>query len=256
MAVIENEFPFKIYEARNLATSEAYVYLGKASIAGLNGANENYFSHQADANCFTTFLFASIVGGRNVRIDAATEDDPYIYIDSRWYDFRPCGVESNDQTTWPANGILSHVDYKDNGDVVTYFKSITSDGSIVIEGGNPSFVWSDEGPAGNQFNSGNAEDCNLILKAHKYIVANACETNGILQSTQGVPGASDVVFYLKSIVGGSCINVTDTGSSLVISFDLGACDPCSFCSGSFSTTVDEETTCSQWIPSEIGVSLN
>jgi hypothetical protein len=255
MAVIENEFPFKIYEARNLATSEAYVYLGKASIAGLNGANENYFSHQADANCFTTFLFASIVGGRNVRIDAATEEDPFIYVDSRWYDFRPCGVESNDQTSWPANNILSHVDYKDTGDVTVYFKSITSDGSIVIEGGNESFVWSDQGPQGDAFNSGNAEDCNLLLKAHKYIVANACETNGILQSTQGVPGASDVVFYLKSIVGGSCINVVDTGESLIISFDPVACNPCNMCNGQTLGGGGDQGSCPAWIPADIGSQL-
>jgi len=253
MAIIENEFPFKIYEARNLASTEAYVYLGKASIAGLNGADENYFSHQADSNCFTTFLFASIVGGRNVRIDAASEEDPYIYIDSRWYDFRPCGVETNDQTAWPANSILSHVDYKDSGDVTVYFKSITSDGSIVIHGGNSSFVWSDEGPQGDSLNSGN--DCNITLSTHKYIVANVCESNGLVASTQGVPGASDVIFYLKSIVGGSCIKVEDDGSNLIISYDIGACNPCNVCAGYVQTPTDTPA-CQDWISSELGTILN
>lgn len=253
MAVIENQFPFKIYEARNLASSEAYVYLGKAAIAGYNGADENYFSHQADANCYTTFLFASIVGGKNVRIDAASEEDPYLYVDSRWYDFRPCGFETNDQSAWPANSILSHIDYKDTGDVTVYFKSITSDGSIVIEGGNSSFVWSDQGPQNDQFNSSNINDCNLTLKTHKYVVANACETNGLVASTQGVPGASDVVFYLKSIVGGTCIKVDDNGDNLIISFDVNNCNPCNPSSYVYNEVVMQD--CQNWISPEFGTVL-
>lgn len=249
MAIIENQFPFKVYEVRNLATTEAYVYLGKAAIAGLNGAEENYFSHQAEENCFSTFLFASLVGGRNIRIDAATEEDPFIYIDSRWYDFRPCGNESNDPTTWPANNILSTVQYKDTGDVVVYFKGITSDGSIVIKGGNSSFVWSDEGPQGDQLNSGDSKDCNLTLSTHKYTMANVCDTNGLVASTQGVPGASDVVFYLKSIIGGNCIDVSDAGDRLIISFNSEcACNSQGYVGG-------PEPECEQWIPPSVGTIL-
>lgn len=213
MAVIENQYPYKIYEAANAGSADAHVFLGKASIGGLNGSAEDFFPHLAEGNCFTTFVFASIVGGKNVRIIPATEDDPYIYIDSRWYDFAPCGN--------PVTSIFHSVEYN-NGDVNVFLKSVTSDGSVVIEVGD-SFTWSDQGPQGIWDG-----DCTITLSTHRYYCENECrdEGAGVFYRTEGVPGASDVNFLFKSIVGGTCINVEDTGTEIVVNFDIDGCDPC------------------------------
>lgn len=223
--IIDNQFPFKIYEARNLANTEAYVYLGKAALAGLNGADESFFPEAVDRNCFTTFLFASIVGGRNVRVDPATENDPYVYVDSRWYNFRPCDNEAI--TGWAANNVLSSVKTTDFGDVTAYFKTITTDGSIVIEGGNDTFVWSDMGPVGNPFND--ESFCDIILKTHKYDCANCCGDEGVYAGRKGIPGKSDVLFMFKSIFAGHCIDIEYDGCSYIINYDLENCDPCLYC---------------------------
>lgn len=234
--IIENSFPFKIYEATNAASTDAHVYLGKASVAGINGSDTDFFPQLADQNCFTTFVFASIVGGKCVRVDPATEEDPYIYVDSRWYDFRPCGVETSNPEEWPANSIISSVDYVEaTGDTVVFFRNLETDGSIVIEIGD--FVWSDQGPQGDLNN--NREACAINLKAHKYFCANECEPNGVFARTQGVPGASNTAFFFKSIVGGQCIDVTDNGKEIIISFDVANCNPCIFCEGAFEPEIEE-----------------
>lgn len=223
--IINNQFPFKIYECQNLANTEAYVYLGKAALAGLNGATSSYFPDQVDRNCSTTFLFASIVGGRNVRVDPATEEDPYIYIDARWYSFRPCGNDSS--TGWPANSILSSVSSSEAGDITVYVKSLTTDGSVVIEGGNDSFVWSDQGQAGDPFND--PSFCDLTLRTHRYDCANCCGPNGVYAGRKGIPGKSDVLFMFKSIFAGYCITIDYDGCSYTVNYDVENCDPCLFC---------------------------
>lgn len=217
MATIDNQVPYKIYEAANAASTDAHVFLGKASIAGINGAKVNYYPHLAEETCYTTFVFASIVSGKNVKVEPATEDDPYIYIDSRWYDFRPCGVETADPTSWPANSIISSVDYSDTGDIQVNFKNLTTDGSIVLEIGN-SFVWSDQGPQG--INDGS---CAIKMSTHKYYASNCPSTTGgvgLLKETIGVPGASDVEFVFKKLTAGNGISLTDTGELIVINLDL------------------------------------
>ena len=75
--------PFKIYNVGNLASVPANVFIGKTFISD-NGSNKN-----VKENCFSTFLFASIVGGKNVRVDQATEKEPYIFIDSKFFNFKP-----------------------------------------------------------------------------------------------------------------------------------------------------------------------
>lgn len=221
MTIVSNNMPFKIYEAKNAATTEAYVYLGKTSIASVNGATTNYFAAQNE-NCYTTFLFASLIAGKNIRIDPATEKDPFIYLDSRFYDFRPCGATSSDPFTWPKNSILSSVEHN-GGDITVYLKNITTDGTINVQ----------------------SEDCKIKLSVNKYRAANICDTNGVLRKTEGVPGASDVVFYFKSIVAGNCITVNDTGDSLVIGFDRDNCDPCNALP---SLEPTNPPACSTWVP--------
>ena len=173
------------------------------------------FRFLAEENCFTTFLFASIVGGKNVRVQPATEDNPYILIDSRWYDFKPCGNE--------VTSIFDHLEYDDNDDITVFLKSLTSDGSVVINVGD-NFSWSDQGPQGEYDGS-----CTITLSTHRYYCENVCEPTeggGVFHGTQGVPGASDVEFLFKSIVGGDCIKVEDTGQTIIVSFDVSTCDPC------------------------------
>ena len=53
------QFPYKIYQARN-SSAPAYVYLGKAAIAGYYGSKASNFPHQVRKDCQDIFLFATI----------------------------------------------------------------------------------------------------------------------------------------------------------------------------------------------------
>jgi len=93
-------FNYSIYEARNLAATESYVFLGKGNVNDTKISTEN--------KCSSTFLFASIIGGKNTRIDSASENEPYIMIDTKWYAFRSAGNDSLNLIS--ANNVISRTE--------------------------------------------------------------------------------------------------------------------------------------------------
>ena len=158
--IIENNLPFKIYSAVNLGSSEGMVFLGKTSTDSDNSAFSRTLPEDYYANCFSTFNFASIVPGNCTRIDIATENDPSIMIDSKWFDFRPYVDASGQQDQWPLNNALNNIDYANNGDFTAVMSSIETDGSVVINGKESGFIWADAGAVGND------DYCTFVLQVY------------------------------------------------------------------------------------------
>jgi hypothetical protein len=224
---------YSIYEARNLASTESYVFLGKGALN-----IENYKNINTDNGCSSIFLFASLVGGNNnFRIDPATENDPNIFMDSKWYAFRSAGNDSLDIKV--ANNVISDV-INTGTKTTVYFKSITSDGTIVVQGGNSSYTYSVSGAVGNLENDSNYSD--IMLRSHKYDCHNICldGSSGFYYGKKGIPGNTDVLFLFKSLVGGTCIKVDYTDTSYTVNFDTEnpLCNPGTF---NPSTTVLPKT---------------
>lgn len=180
--------PFTLYTVKSESSKGVNVYLGVASKPDNRGNNTEYFPHQVVA-CKTTYLFASIVGTRNVKVTRPTTKDPYIYIETRGVAGQQCeGLE--------ATSLLK------SGSGSLVMRTVTSDSSI-------KFI--DNG-------------CNYGLTTFKYDVQNACSINGFYYRTMGVPGQTDVVWLFKGIVGDPpCINVTQENGIIGFSLNKGAC---------------------------------
>lgn len=221
--LIEKNLPYKLYSAINLGSKEGMFYLGKVP-NNLN-FNKKVYSDDYYNNCSSGYYFsiASLVPGSCVRMDPADEADSSILIDAKWVDFRPCNATTCDVSAWPKTSILSSVDYKDPMIVKPQFKSLSTDGTIVISGVEPidapSFIWNDEG-----INDPSLTDhCTLMLQAWKYKFRNKCEP-GPYFGTIGTPGESDVIFLMRSLMSGSqCVGVADYGSSISV---YSTCNPC------------------------------
>jgi hypothetical protein len=185
-----NNLPFSTYVVKNEVTDNVHVYMGIASRS--NNANKtDYFPHQVVA-CKTTYLFASLVGTRNVKITRPTTQDPYIYVQTRAVDPQTCS--GYEPTSLKYSG--------DMGGIT--LRTIKTDPTITIE---------DHG-------------CNYGFTTFRYYVQNACSMNGVYYGTIGVPGESNVIWQFKSIVPGSCILMEDNGCRLKFSFDRESCCPC------------------------------
>jgi hypothetical protein len=241
------EFSYKIYDAINIAKTsdgkiiQATVYLGKASVAGVNGASNTFFSNLSSENqCSSTFIFGSLVGGRNLSITPATATDPYVYLDGRWYDFKASGYNS---TYIPANNILSNIEIDSElGKITLYLKNITSDGSLLFE--SPSQVVTEETEASiSPYNESNYAD--IILKAHRYDCANVCGPTGLFAGRKGIPGKSDTIFVFKTIFGGRCIKVDYNDDFITINYDVSGsnCVPGSYNGGSLPVAYPSAGSC-------------
>jgi hypothetical protein len=128
----------KTYEVGNLGATPTNLFVGKTHISSNDKLHIN--------NNQSVFLFASLTAGKNVRIDQATEKEPQIFIDAKFYDFKPYGYLVN----YSANKDLKLLEAAFNspgvnlktiidsigvyqGDSVINFKAISSSRGIVIE---------------------------------------------------------------------------------------------------------------------------
>ena len=207
--LIENNLPFKIYSAVNLGSSEGMVFLGKTSTDANNSKFNRTVPEDYYAACFSTFNFASIVPGNCTRIDIATENDTSIMIDSKWFDFRPYVDASGQQELWPRNNALTSVDYADAGNFTALMSSLSTDGTVVINGKESGFIWSDAGPIGND------DYCTFVLQSWKYRCLNLGEP-GPFYGNIGTPGKTNVIFLFRSVIGGTNVEVKDYGTYLKV----------------------------------------
>jgi hypothetical protein len=114
---------FKIYDVGNLGSGKSNLFIGNTYISDVT----------KNKNDFSTFLFASLVGGRNIRIDQATEKDPYIFIDARFYTFKPYNYYVSLSNNEPLSNL--EATYGNTSDVYlkTIIKNITTvSGDVAI----------------------------------------------------------------------------------------------------------------------------
>lgn len=253
--LIENNLPYKLYSAVNMGPFEGAFYLGK--IPQNLSFNQKVYGDDYYQNCFSGYYFsiASLVPGSCIRMDIADEVDPNILIDAKWTEFRPCNATSCDSNTWGPknNNIIHSVDNTDPMTTKPLFKSLATDGTVVISGLESGYIWNDEGVN----NPNNGDHCTLYLQAWKYKFANVCEYLGFETSTEyaigtyygtiGSPGASDVIFLMKSLIGGKGIRVLDYGTYLQIKYIGGGQGECEKWQ-----TPTIPITCEPYIPSNIG----
>lgn len=182
-----NNIPFTIYTVKNESSKGVNIYLGIASINN-TVTTSDYFPHRLLA-CKTSYLFASIVGTRNVKITRPTTIDPYIYVETRKVTPESCG--SIKATSLLKSGNQSSI----------VLRTITSDASVKID---------DYG-------------CNYGLSTFKYKVANACNINGLYYKTIGIPGKSHVQWFMKSVTGGGDISIINTAEKIIFVFESNPC---------------------------------
>jgi hypothetical protein len=232
-------FEFKVYQAKNPSTP-AYTYLGKSTVAGVFGAQTSKFPHQVQKNCHDVFIFATIIGGKNIKITPATEKDPYIYLDTRWYNFES-STKTNSQTN--TYEIFKEIEKNDNKFTLTVkFKTLTSDGSVLIKSNaKSSFLWDGKQNIldpdyrdNKECNDNNITDDNgnIVIKRRDYTLKDN-PISDPLWNKRSVSLIDDKVIdnelytaklMLKSLVGSECIKVekTDRGT-IKISFDHSNC---------------------------------
>lgn len=184
-----SELSFSVYSIKNEnGDGGVNVFLGIASKKTTTNNTIDYFPHKVVA-CKSTYLFASIVGTRNVRVTRPTSTDPYIYLETR----KPIAIQDGPPET-------SFLKSSDSSGMT--LRTISSDASIQIR---------DNG-------------CNYGLTTFKYDVQNACSINGFYYQKTGIPGESDVVWQFKEVVGVQpCINVLDSNGEITISFNKEEC---------------------------------
>ena len=183
-----NSLPFTIYNARNADSSPAGTYLGQASKKTDLKGSYDYFPNLA-RTCATVFIFATIVGTRNTKITRPTVDNPYVYVSTRGY-----FVEK-------ISGYESTSILHDYADYTATLRTLATDGSIIIKEN----VRHD-----------------YELEALTYDFDNVCNVNGLFYRRLGVPGKSDVVWMMKTVIGSDYMSVNDADTALNISFNAEA----------------------------------
>lgn len=143
---MSNQVPFKLYKLRNKGDQPSYVYLGKPVVG--DSPETSFYPHQATeaGSCSEVHLFSCLIGSRNVKLtplkitqsevsdSGETEIDPFVYIDSRWYNFWEYGVDnSNNPTNLTPTNLLKTFNSSTNGDYVVEWRTLTSDGSVFIK---------------------------------------------------------------------------------------------------------------------------
>jgi hypothetical protein len=190
--------PFRVYETRNLGSVPSYAYLGKNITNELSDqSNLTAFEREQLAeNCYNIFLFASVVGGTNVRIDPGDSTDPHIFIDQRWFDLRPIRFwyswESNvpgpatrekyheyydslDTTildqSYPDTSPESKNDELINStnDPIHRIRRVISDGTVIVNANGGRFYWGEDALPHGELENTSPTDT-LELQAHEYRV--------------------------------------------------------------------------------------
>jgi hypothetical protein len=260
-------FEFKVYQAKNPSTP-AYTYLGKSTNAGVFGAQTSKFPHQTQKNCHDVFIFATIIGGKNIKITPATETDPYIYLDTRWYNF-DSSIKTNPQTN--TYEIFKGIEKNDNKFTLTVkFKTLTSDGSVLIKSNaKSSFFWDGKqniidpdftDNIGCDDNNITDDNGNIVIKRRDYTLKDN-PISDPLWNKRSVSLIDDKVIdnelytaklMLKSLIGSECIKVekTDRGT-IKISFDNNNCQR-----GCFKFTSSESSSSSSSSSVDLGHGLS
>jgi hypothetical protein len=190
---------FRLYDVGNLSSYRSFIYLGSTYIANISNTDKT----KSD---FSTFLFGSIVGGKNVRIDQATEKDPYIFIDVRYYTFKPYNyyvnfIANSNLTDLENNFLPNETNFRksvinkieiSNNDLIVSVKKIGSDNKIIIH------------------SSKNGDE--LILKAAEYDLRNNNEGDPKSLAVKVLTRKSkdeygNNQFHINKLIEGNCLKL-------------------------------------------------
>lgn len=145
------------YEPINLGSVKSYFFTGYIDPDNNKITLESLLNSQ-NSTCYSEIYFASILPGKNVRIDNWSLKDPYVFIDQKFYDIRSIGyyhqwkskteneLISNSlsppltSAIFPENNIIQERDVS-KWDPVYYIKKLTSDGTLVIYANNRNYWW-------------------------------------------------------------------------------------------------------------------
>lgn len=145
------------YEPINLGSVKSYFFTGYIDSSTYQVTLETLLQSK-EYFCYSSIYFASVLPGKNVRIDNWTIKDPYIFVDQKFYDVRSVGYyyhwynKTPEQLIQPSlNPPLSSANFPENNiiqerdanswDVIYYVKKLTSDGSLVIYANNQKYWW-------------------------------------------------------------------------------------------------------------------
>ncbi|MCS7316913.1 MAG: hypothetical protein NZZ41_01135 [Candidatus Dojkabacteria bacterium] len=173
------------YFPTNLGAVKSYFFIGNID----NEGNVSYSKKQEyDLACFTNLFFASIVPGKNIRMDMWTVDDPYIFIDQKFFDVRDIGTfysirnkplnEINlENISYEKRNIIQERKNNENKPINLDYnvKKLTSDGSLVIYSNFMSYWWGT-----NQKDNGEIK--NVLRDDFLKIVYNLSEVHDNIQS--------------------------------------------------------------------------
>ena len=149
--------PFITYGVKNKISTPSHIYLGKSRKKNTNGFTDNFYSHHIDhEGCSEVFLFASIVGSKNIKLypagtgwmDRLNDNssfarsgsgsfnpnntlDPYIYIESRRYAFLDGDELFHNEGDGRGGSIIHSIEYRNKTQIVN-FKGIRPGSNIQI----------------------------------------------------------------------------------------------------------------------------
>jgi hypothetical protein len=258
-----NEVPFRIYQLQNKAKQPAYVFLGKSK----EGTSDStaFYPHQAFVNdsCSGGYLFSALIGSRNIQLTPASVEnevlengfadaDPFVYVNSRWYHYREWTVDTDKPADLTPTNFIKTYNGNLDGDYIIQWRSLTSDGSILIKPSLASSLWWDgsefisdedafEIPSG--ITSSDLNDDNIKLKTLRYVdlVRNSSSTVtdsiSLIHKKYQDECLWKSTYLLKKLEGTSCIRVDLTEDDKSIEIALRAENPHCECG---CPTCDEE----------------
>ncbi len=227
---------FKIYQVKNKAEQQAYVYMGKPRLDAV--AAESFYPHMESAKCEDVYLFTTLVGSKNIRLTPSTltprgaEDnneilkDPFIHIDTRWYHFRYPGRENDNTLNLPPNDFVK-THFGSRGDYTVEWRKLTSDGSVLIKPSLSSTVFwngknyisnSEAGYSEAPFSENMLDDDLIYLKTRHYIevIRNTVKSNSLSVVYKKYIDECKwkSTYLLKRFRGSYCVDVKEAGSSI------------------------------------------
>lgn len=217
---------YKIYNVKNNGTNNN-IFLGRASIKGYRQSNENKFIWHYNKNVKDTFVFSNLIGSKNLKLIAPTEELPTLQLDTRYYNFY------NIDTINPAT-IFSNISTQ-NEQITVIFKSITTDGSVFIkQAKDDRFLWNgfttiiDDSTSINNNTSCTDKTIRLLTPDYQLkdnIVPKKYESKSYSVIRSKTVNGSNIVLGIKKLAGSKCIQIKTTNNKLKFEFNKKDC-PC------------------------------
>jgi len=230
--------PFKLYQVKNKADQQAFVYMGKPKDDPSNG--DSFYPHMVNRKCEDLYLFTTLVGSKNVKLTPSTLiprtpdtnnevlKDPFVHIDTRWYHFRYPGREDDIPENLPPNDFIKYHSGS-RGDYTVEWRKLTSDGSVLIKPSLLSTVfWNGSKYIGDDaagffettFSPKSLNDDLIYLKTRHYleILRNTVKTDSlsIIYKKYIDECKWKSTYLMKRFRGSYCVDVKDKKTSIQV----------------------------------------